>query len=54
MVAKLEASPEKASFERVHQALSALEMDLVLKQRGTPTSLPNPKHSMKSANGDTW
>ena len=54
MVAKLESHPEKASFERVHQALSALEMDLILKQRGTPTSLPNQKHSMKSLKGDTW
>ena len=54
MVAKLESCPEKASFERVHQALSALEMDLILKQRKTPTSLPDPNHSMKSAKGDTW
>ena len=54
MVAKLEANPERASFERVHQAFSALEMDLVLKSRGTRTSLPNPHHSMKSAKGDTW
>jgi HTH-type transcriptional regulator/antitoxin HipB len=54
MVAKLESSPEKASFERVHQTLSALDMDLVLKKRGAPTSLPNPSHSMKSSKGDTW
>jgi HTH-type transcriptional regulator/antitoxin HipB len=54
MVAKLESSPEKASFERVHQALSALDMDLVLKQRGTSTSLPPPHHSKKSSTGDTW
>ena len=54
MVAKLEARPEKASFERVLQALSALEIDLVLKERKTP-SLPSSRNdSMKNSEDDTW
>lgn len=35
MVAKLEAHPEAASFARVFQALNAMGMDLILKERGT-------------------
>lgn len=54
MVAKLEAHPEKASFERVLHALSALEIDLVLKERKTP-SLPSSRNdSMKNSEGDAW
>ena len=54
MVAKLEARPEKASFERVLQALSALEIGLVLKERKTP-SLPSSRNdSMKNSEDDTW
>ena len=54
MVAKLEASPQKASFERVLQALSALEVDLVLKERNTP-ALPSARNdSKKSSEGDAW
>jgi HTH-type transcriptional regulator / antitoxin HipB len=54
MVAKLEAHPEKASFERVLHALSALEIDLVLKERKTP-SLPSSRNdSMKNPEGDAW
>ena len=54
MVAKLEARPEKASFERVHQALSALEMDLVLRERKTPHSPSGRNNSMKSSEADAW
>lgn len=54
MVAKLEAHPEKASFERVLHALNALEIDLVLKERKTP-SLPSSRNdSMKNPEGDAW
>ena len=54
MVAKLEAHPEKACFERVLHALSALEIDLVLKERKTP-SLPSSRNdSMKNPEGDAW
>ena len=54
MVAKLEAHPEKASFERVLHALSALEIDLVLKERKTPTSPSSRNDSMKNPEGDAW
>lgn len=54
MVAKLEAHPEKASFERVLHALSALEIDLVLKERKTPTSPPSRNEPMKNLEGDAW
>lgn len=54
MVAKLEANPEKASFERILQALSALEIDLVLKERKTPTSPSSRNDSMKNSEGDQW
>jgi HTH-type transcriptional regulator / antitoxin HipB len=54
MVAKLEAHPEKASFERVLHALSALEIDLVLKERKT-SGLPSSRNdSMKNPEGDAW
>lgn len=54
MVAQFEAHPEKASFERVLQVLSALGMDLVLKERETPTSSSSRNDSPKSSEGDTW
>lgn len=54
MVAKLEARPEKASFERVLQALSALEIDLLLKQRETSTSSSGRNGFLKNSEGDTW
>jgi len=54
MVAKLEAYPEKASFERVLHALSALEIDLVLKERKTPTPPTSRNDSMKNSEGDAW
>lgn len=54
MVAKLEASPEKASFERVLQALGALETDLVLKERKAPASPANRNDSMKDSEDDAW
>ncbi len=54
MVAKLEASPEKASFERVLQALSALETDVVLKERKTPASPSHRNDSMKNSEDDAW
>ena len=54
MVAKLEAHPEKASFERVLQALSALEIDIVLKERKTPTSPSSRNDSTKESEDDAW
>ena len=54
MVAKLESYPEKASFERVLQALSALEVDLVLKERETPTSSSSLNDIPKGFEGDAW
>jgi HTH-type transcriptional regulator/antitoxin HipB len=54
MVAKLESYPEKASFERVFQALSALEIDLVLKERKTPTPPTSLNDIPKNYEGDTW
>ncbi len=54
MVAKLESNPEKASFERVLQALSALKIDLVLKKRETPTSSSSRNDLPKNSEGDTW
>ena len=53
-VAQFEAHPEKASFERVLQALSALEIDLVLKERETPTSSSTRNDLPKHSDGDTW
>lgn len=35
MVAKLEANPDTSSFGRIFQALNALEVDLILRERGT-------------------
>ncbi len=54
MVAKLEAHPEKASFERVYQALSALEIDLVLKERKAPDSPSGRKNLAKDSEGNAW
>ena len=54
MVAKLEAHPEKASFERVHQALSALETDLVLKERKPLNSPSGRKDPMKNSDDNAW
>ncbi len=54
MVAKLESYPEKASFERVLQAFSALEVDLVLKERGTSISSPSVNDVPKGFESDTW
>ena len=54
MVAKLEAHPEKVAFERVHQVLSALKIDLVFRDRKTPPASPGRIASAKNANGDEW
>jgi HTH-type transcriptional regulator/antitoxin HipB len=54
MVAKLEAHPEKVTFERVHQALSALKIDLVLRDRKTGPASPGRIACAKNANGDEW
>lgn len=54
MVAKLESIPEKTSFERVLQALSALDVDLVLKQRETPASSSTQNDIPKNSDSDTW
>lgn len=54
MVAKLEAHPEKASFERVLHALNALEIDVVLKERKTPSLSSSRNDSMKNPEGDAW
>ena len=54
MVAKLESCPEKTGFERVLQALSALEVDLVLKERETPISSSNLNDIPKGFEGDAW
>ena len=54
MVAKFESHPEKASFERVLKALSALEIDLVLKERETPNSSSGQKGFPKNSEADTW
>ncbi len=35
MVAKLEAHPDKASFDRILSVLSALDADLIIRPRGT-------------------
>ena len=54
MVAKLESYPERASFERVLQALSALEVDLVLKERETLTSSSSLDDIPKGFESDAW
>lgn len=54
MVAKLESYPEKSSFERVLQALSALEVDLVLKERETTSPTYNRNDFPKGSEGNTW
>lgn len=54
MVAKLEAYPEKASFERVLHALSALEVDLVLKERETYVTSSGLNDVPKGLGGDAW
>ena len=54
MVAKLEAYPEKASFERVLHALSALEVDLVLKERETYVTSSGLNDVPKGLEGDAW
>jgi HTH-type transcriptional regulator/antitoxin HipB len=43
MVAKLEANPDASSFGRIFQALNALEVDLILRERGTETSDTPPE-----------
>jgi len=53
-VSQFEAHPEKASFERVLQALSALEIDLVLKERETTASSTSQNDIPKDIEGDTW
>jgi HTH-type transcriptional regulator/antitoxin HipB len=35
MVAKLEANPDVTSFGRIFQALNALDVDIILRERGT-------------------
>ena len=54
MVAKLESYPEKASFERVFQALSALDVDLVLKERETFIPSSGLNDVPKGFEGDAW
>jgi HTH-type transcriptional regulator / antitoxin HipB len=54
MVAKLESYPEKASFERVLQTLSALEVDLVLKEREATSPTSNQNEFPKNSAGNTW
>lgn len=54
MVAKFEAHPEKASFERVLHTLSALEIDLILKEREMPTSASTRNDSIRTSEGDSW
>ena len=54
MVAKLEAYPEKASFERVLHALSAMEVDLVLKERETYVTSSGLNDVPKGLEGDAW
>lgn len=46
-VAQFEAHPEKARFVRVLQVLSALDVDLVIRERESPGS-------NKPAKGDVW
>lgn len=46
-VAQFEAHPEKASFHRVLSVLSALDIDLVLKERKQTAS-------EQRIEGDTW
>jgi len=46
-VAQFEAHPEKARFERVLRVLSALDVDLVLRER-------KPPKSNECSNGDVW
>ena len=54
MVAKLEAYPENASFERVLHALSAMEVDLVLKERETYVTSSGLNDVPKGLEGDAW
>ena len=54
MVAKFESNPEKAKFERVLQALSALEIDLVLRERETPSPPFNRNDFPKNSEAGTW
>ena len=54
MVAKLEAYPEKASFERELHALSAMEVDLVLKERETYVTSSGLNDVPKGLEGDAW
>jgi len=46
-VAQFEARPEKASFQRVLSVLSALDIDLVLKERKQATT-------NRHVSGDVW
>lgn len=46
-VAQFEAQPEKAKFERVLRVLSALDADLVIRERESPSP-------SKRAKGDEW
>jgi len=46
-VAQFEAHPEKARFERVLLVLSALDVDLVLRER-------KPPQSNEGSSGDVW
>lgn len=54
MVAKFESCPERAKFERVLQALSALEIDLILKERETPAPTSNRDDFPKNSEAGTW
>ena len=52
MVAKLEAHHETASFGRIFQALNALDVDLVLSERGAKE--PNPPSEQKGTEAVQW
>ncbi|MBW1811245.1 MAG: helix-turn-helix domain-containing protein [Deltaproteobacteria bacterium] len=48
MVAKIEANPEKVSFERILQILNELDTDLVIRERNVK---PVKDHS---PDGESW
>lgn len=52
MVAKLEAHPETASFARVFQALNALGIDVILKDRSPANTDEAPAE--KSSKAGAW
>jgi HTH-type transcriptional regulator/antitoxin HipB len=54
MVAKLEAHPEKSSFERILAMLSALDADLVIQQRQAGHVAEPRSEPYRAPDADAW